>query len=235
MRFNILSLGLVATVVMSTFVRAIPLDEAIDVSLVDKDIRGVEDVQVLPNDITKGNIAGDGIAKPALGCALGDGLKDAIGCVKATSTPEATANNKRSSRLSRRQLFQHRAEAAATGATAHPLTAINAALDDKKGKGTMARRSPDGDDVEKEENFVRRKTSEDEDEKDEEEKDEDDKGKRKRSVNGEPDEEEADEQEPEEEEFDENEFEVDEEEADEKEADEKEADELGDAEPAGRR
>ncbi|EPB92436.1 hypothetical protein HMPREF1544_00734 [Mucor circinelloides 1006PhL] len=50
-------------------------------------------------------------------------------------------------------------------------------------------------------------------------------GKRKRSVVGEPDEEEADEEEPEEEEVDENEEETDEE----------EADELGDAAPAGRR
>ncbi|GAN03340.1 hypothetical protein MAM1_0039d02793 [Mucor ambiguus] len=233
MRFNILSLGLVATVVMSAFVRAIPFAEAIDGANKSIGNTGTGDSDLLNrvarHDInggpTDGDLTGDvrdlgqsipddpeagaeSIADTALGCSLGNGLKKAIGCVTATSNSGATANNKRSSRLSRRQLLQRRAEAATTtDATADP---------------------PDDDDVEKEENFVRRKTSEDGDEKDEEK----DKEKRERSVNGEVDEKEADEQEPEEEELDENEVEDD---GIEVEPDEEDADELGDAEPAGRR
>jgi len=187
----------------------------------------------IADSVTNGGLS-DTIADTTSGfniadCIVGDGLQSSIECVTGSSAPEAGAVNKRSFSLSRRRLLQRRTDAAATDAAATDAAADpNAATTPSTGAAAdeenedeeepeeeepeeeeeeegLTRRSPDGDDVEKEENFVRRKNSEDEDEDDEDETDENDKGKRKRSVAGEPDEEEADEEEPEEEETDEEE------------------------------
>ncbi|KAK4509683.1 uncharacterized protein ATC70_006985 [Mucor velutinosus] len=259
MRFNILSLGLVATVFMSASVRAIPVGENLDDVAggvgnggVGDTAKGVTDAVAngnLGNSLTDGHITGD-----LVDCALGNGLEGAIGCVTASSDPAATALKKRSLNLSPRRLFQRRAEAVTTDDIANPDINANNASDTNAAAGgedeeeldeeepeeeeeeedELTSRGPDGDAAESNENLVRRKANEDEEDEDEDEDDENDKGKRKRSITGEPDEEEPEEEEPEENEIEPEENEIEPEE-NEVEPDEEEADELGDAEPAGRR
>ncbi|CAO0802048.1 unnamed protein product [Mucor circinelloides] len=251
MRFNILSLGLVATVFMSASFCDNLLEHlrpGIDEG--SSNYYGVVDAlerapgnadaargaagELRKRDVsdTTGNLGNSGIHDTAGNIAdsvtngdLSDTIADATRGVVGSSAPETATVNKRSFSLSRRRLLQRRTDAENEEYQKQPEQKPEQKEGKKEEKEGLTRRSPDGDDVKKEETLVRRLNGEDENEAGRDEEDENDKGKRKRSVVGEPDEEEADEEEPEEEEVDENEEETDEE----------EADELGDAAPAGRR
>lgn len=222
MRFNTLSLGLAATIFMAISVRAVPVGDVLEnlgdnkVGDATSDI-GNGGVRDATGDITD-RVTDGGITD----CILGD----VLACL-SENPKAAIAPIKRSVNLSRRKLFQRRAETGAVTDASKSNANIDAATESTATNEAQPVTDDEEDENEEEEDeneLTRRKA--DEDEEDEDEEDEDDKGKRRKrsTVDGE-DEEEVDEEEVDEEEVDEEEVEEEEE----------EADELGDAAPAGRR
>lgn len=218
MRFSTLSLGLAATMFMAVSVYAAPVGDVLD-NLGDNKVEGATSdignggVRDTTNDIT------DKVTDSDLTDCL---LDDVLACLSENPKAATALPIKRSVKLSRRELFQPRAETGAVTDAAKSNADTDAAATTNVAPGE----EDENEDEEDESELTRRKTDEDEEDEDEDEEDENDKGKRRKrsAIDGE-DEEEVDEEEIDEEEVDEEEVEEEEE----------EADELGDAAPAGRR